>query len=221
MSFDRGTVQTQVHAHLRRLVMLGHYRPGQALKLHDIADALGTSPQPVREAVRQLVSERALEAVPNRSARVPVADKEKLDDLERARIVNEGLAAELAVPRVTRADITALAAIVKAERRELKASGIEASVAKNLEFHATLYRISGSRVLPPIIESLWLQFGPYIRLAAEAFYTVNDGSDFHRAVIEGLKAGDPAAVRDALERDIRRSFDIVRAMTGNQGSRIL
>jgi DNA-binding GntR family transcriptional regulator len=211
--FDRGTVQAQVHAQLRRLLMLGRFRPGQALKLHDLANALGTSPQPVREAVRQLVAEKALEALPNRSARVPRADEAKLDDLQRVRLAIEGLAAELACARATRQDIAALADIVKAEVRELTTSGVEASVAQNLEFHFALYRMSGSAVLPPIIESLWLQFGPLVRQAADAFYTADDrATDHHKAIIAALRKKDPAAVRAAIERDIGRSFDIVRSL---------
>ncbi|WP_170181727.1 GntR family transcriptional regulator [Phreatobacter stygius] len=217
--FDRGTVRAQVHAQLRRLVMLGRFRPGQALKLNDLANALGTSLQPVREAVRQLVAEKALEALPNRSARVPRADHAKLDDLQRVRFAIEGLAAELAAARVTRADIATLDAIVEAEVRELTTSGIEASVAQNLEFHFALYRMSGSAILPPIIESLWLQFGPHMRQAADAFYAADDrATDHHRAIIVALKERDVMAVRAAVERDIGRSFDIVRTLLDKPGT---
>jgi len=216
--FDRGTVRAQVHAQLRRLVMLGRFRPGQALKLNDLANALGTSLQPVREAVRQLVSEKALEALPNRSARVPRADHARLDDLQRVRFAIEGLAAELAAVRATPADIAELDAIVKAEVRELTTSGVEASVAQNLEFHFALYRMSGSATLPPIIESLWLQFGPHMRQAADAFYAADDrATDHHRAIIAALKQRDVTAVRAAIERDIGRSFDIVRSLLETAG----
>lgn len=211
--FARGTVRVQVHQQLRHLLMLGRFRPGQALKLNDLAMALGTSLQPVREAVRQLVAEKALEALPNRSARVPRADRARLDDLRRVRLEIEGLAAELATQRSTAADIMALEAIVNAEVQELSRSGVEASVAQNLAFHFALYRLSGSTVLPPIIESLWLQFGPHIRQAAEAFYAPDGrGSDHHRAVIAAMRRRDVSEVRMAIERDIARSFDIVREM---------
>jgi DNA-binding GntR family transcriptional regulator len=196
--------------------MLGHFHPGQALKLNDLAMALGTSLQPVREAVRQLVAEKALEALPNRSARVPHADRARLDDLQRVRLEIEGLAAELATQHAAPTDIDDLEAVVATEVRELSRSGIEASAAQNLTFHFMLYRLSRSTVLPPIIESLWLQFGPHIRRAAEAFYAPDGrGSDHHRAIIAAMRQRDVSGVRRAIERDIARSFDIVRDMVGD------
>lgn len=213
VQFHRGTVQTQVHQRLRQQLMLGRFRPGQAMKLNDLATALGTSLQPVREAVRQLVAEKALEALPNRSARVPRAEPARLDDLQRVRIEIESLAAELAVERASPADIAGLEAIVDAELRDLARADREASVEQNLVFHFALYRLSGSSVLPPIIESLWLQFGPHIRQAAEAFYADDGrGSDHHRAIVAAMRARDVAAVRQAVAFDIARSFDIVREM---------
>ncbi|MGH7004883.1 MAG: GntR family transcriptional regulator, partial [Alphaproteobacteria bacterium] len=151
----RETMQERVYAELRKLLMQGRFQPGQALKIADVAGAFGTSIQPVREAIRQLTAERALEALPNRSARVPVWDRARLDDLHKARIAIEGLTAEMAVARATDDDVARLTSILDAEIAADDASRVEASVAQNREFHFTLYRISGSAVLMPIIESLW------------------------------------------------------------------
>lgn len=78
--------------------MVGRFDPGQTLTIASLADSFGTSHMPVREALRRLAAENALEIAPNGSARVPAISKARLDDLCRARIAIEGLAAELAVP---------------------------------------------------------------------------------------------------------------------------
>jgi len=74
----RETVQTRIHRQLRDLLMRGRFQPGQPLKIQEMADLFGTSTQPVREAIRQLVAEMALEALPNRTARVPILSLERL-----------------------------------------------------------------------------------------------------------------------------------------------
>jgi len=209
----RETVQERVYAELRKLLMQGRFQPGQALKIAEVAGVFGTSVQPVREAIRQLIAERALEALPNRSARVPEWDRARLDDLHKARIVIEGLTAELAAARATGADIARLVKILEAEIEADDASRVEASVAQNREFHFSLYRLSGSAVLLPIIESLWLQFGPYIRRSAEFFDgREGRGAKHHVEAVRALRQRDPAKVRRAIERDIGRVFAILADM---------
>ncbi len=214
----RETVQTRVHQQLRHLLMVGRFQPGQALKIHDLAEVFGTSAQPIRESIRQLVAERALEALPNRSARVPLMDDLRLEDLRRTRLALEGLAAELSAERATVADVEALAKIVDDEVEADEQLHVESSVSRNLEFHFRLYRISGSTVLPPIIEGLWLQIGPNIRRAAENFDARDGrGAELHIRTVEALKKGDIKGVRKAIEDDINRFFDLL-ARSGAKGA---
>ena len=85
----------------------------------------------------------------------------------------------------------------------------EQIVAQNQAFHFTLYRLSGSKVLPPIIESLWLQVGPNIRLAAEYFKAREGrGAEFHVAAIDPLRCRDIPGLRAAIEGNINRFFDL-------------
>ena len=86
----------------------------------------------------------------------------------------------------------------------------EASARQNRAFHFTIYRQSGSTVLLPIIESLWLQFGPYLRVASERFDgREGRGTNFHIEIVSALARGDGKAARAALESDIGRAFDLV------------
>lgn len=206
----RETIQVRVHQQLRHLLMVGRFKPGQALKIHDLAEVFGTSAQPVRESIRQLIAERALEALPNRSARVPLIDIAGIEDLRRTRLALEGLAAELSAERATSSDIEALARIVDEEVRADEQMHVESSVTRNLEFHFTLYKISGSKVLLPIIEGLWLQIGPNIRRAAEAFDARGGrGAEMHIRAVAALRKKDAKVVRQAIEDDINRFFDML------------
>ena len=194
------TTQTRIAERLREAIVQGRFAPGQALKIRDLAEAFGTSTQPVRGAIKQLVAEQALQALPNRSARVPLLERAKLDDLTRVRIAVEGLAVELAAERATAADVRALRRLLKWRARD------EAEhLAGHRDFHFTAYRLADSPTLMPIIESLWLQLGPYLRQATMLVQGQAMEDRHHLALIAALEAHQPLAARKAVEADIRGS----------------
>jgi len=96
----RETVQDRVYSELRRALIGGLFEPNQVLTIRGLADALVTSTMPVREALGRLITEKALEALPNRSVRVPPITLERIDDLLRARSLIEGEAIALAAARM-------------------------------------------------------------------------------------------------------------------------
>ncbi len=207
---ERETVQQRVHAALRDRLMSGAFEPGQGLKIADLALAFGVSAMPVREALNRLVAERALEALPNRSVRVPMLTARRLRDLRDVRRAIEGLATEMAIPKLLRQHLATLASLVEAQRLADAAQDTEASVRANWRFHFTIYDCSGSEALLPIIEGLWLQFGPYLRRAATLFDAgQGEATAFHAAIVAALRRGDAAAARAGIEADIARSFDLL------------
>lgn len=206
----RETVQTRVYRGMREVLMRGRLLPDQAVKISDMAVLFGTSAQPVREAIRQLVAENALAAEPNRTARVPVIDAAKLEDLRHARLAIEGATAALAAERIARSDLAALEDLLRRESEADDDADPETSVAQNQAFHFLLYRLSGSEILPPIIEGLWLQIGPYLRRIAETFDARGGrGTEFHAAIVDALGRRDAAGAREALGADINRSCDLI------------
>ena len=69
---ERETLNERVYRELKNSIMAGSFKPGSELTLRSVADALGTSLMPVRDAMRRLVSERALEVLPSRKIALPV-----------------------------------------------------------------------------------------------------------------------------------------------------
>ncbi|MDB5658888.1 MAG: GntR family transcriptional regulator [Cypionkella sp.] len=211
----RETVQDRVYSELRRALISGLFAPGQVLTIRQLADALMTSTMPVREALGRLISERALEALPNRSIRVPPISLERIDDLLRTRILIEGEAIALAAPRMTAANIDTLRGYMT-QWQVLRLGGDPATVdqeaALNQAFHFEIYSACGSAVLIPMIESLWLQSGPCTRAAIFAFSEAgeSDSAHFHHNMIDALASGKAQAAREALVADISRPFAFLR-----------
>ncbi|NUB45520.1 GntR family transcriptional regulator [Fertoebacter nigrum] len=211
----RETVQDRVYSELRRALIGGLFEPGQVLTIRQLADALMTSTMPVRDAIGRLTSEQALEALPNRTIRVPPITLDRIDDLLAARILIEGQAIALAAPRMTDAQLT-LIRDQMAEWEALRLGGdraaVDREVALNQAFHFEIYRACGSAILIPMIESLWLQSGPCTRAAIFAFSDAgeSDAARFHHAIVDALTRRDAEAARAALVADISRPFAFLR-----------
>ncbi|MCD1633165.1 GntR family transcriptional regulator [Martelella mediterranea] len=216
---ERETVQDRVYKELRRALIGGLFEPGQVLTIRGLADAMMTSTMPVREALGRLVSEKALEALPQRSVRVPPVTLERVEDLLNTRILIEGEAIALACARMGERDIAELNHILSewGDGHDLNApSDFDREATLNQKFHFAIYRCSGSSVLLPMIESLWLQSSPCTRFATYAFSRAikdrvsPDVDYYHRAMVNALERRDPDAARAALVTDISRPFTFLR-----------
>jgi DNA-binding GntR family transcriptional regulator len=211
----RETLHDRVYAELRRSLIHGMFATGETLRIQELAEKLRTSTMPVREALARLVSEQALEALPNRSVRVPVISRERLEDLARARMLIEGQIVALALPNLRAADfvhLRQLAAQCEAAFRSQNGNRARITSELNHAFHYYIYRAARSAVLIPIIESLWLQSGPYVQAAAALHEEQRDlpGAYHHWALIEAMECGDEQGAIKALRDDISRSFNLVR-----------
>ena len=196
--------------------MVGSFDPGQVLTIASLAEAFGTSNMPVREALRRLAAENALEISQNGSARVPVVTRARLDDLCRARVAVEGLAAELGGPRLTATEVATLQRITDDQQAIGRDGSIYELIAQNQQFHFTIYRASGSDVLFQLIETLWLRFGPYMRLLSNHVAPLMhagrmEPSGRHVAIIAALKDRDFARARDEVVADITTTHETLRA----------
>ncbi len=141
------TLQDQIYDELRYALMRGQFRPGEVLTIRTLANALGTSIVPVRDALQRLMAERALEVLPNRSARVPLTDREEFDELTNIRIALEGLAVEAAPSRLTK-EALQLMERLNAQMNEATLKGDGAGILEsNMAFHFTIYRIAAGPLL--------------------------------------------------------------------------
>lgn len=205
----RSSVAEAVYRSLRDRLMHGEYAPGQTLGIQAVAQALGTSTMPVREAFRRLIMQQGLEPMKNGSTRVPLITRDGLEDIRRARVLIEGNVTEWAAPRLGHArleELESLAAKISALRRSPE--GITSSLELNLSFHFTIYDAAESPVMTAIIESLWLQSGPYLRATRELFHTDELPSDhLHEHTIRAIRSGQFAEARKFIETDICWVFD--------------
>ena len=204
------------YARLRDMILFGHLAPGAPVTIQGLITDLGAGMTPVREAIRRLTAEGALLPQGNRRVAVPELSAELLDQVAFARLAIEPKLAELACARLTPAQIDRLTAIDAKVNRAIETSNLPDYLAANHAFHFALYQAAEAPVLLDLARSLWLRAGPSLR-AVIARFGRESAPDLHREALAAMRAGDAAALADAIRRDIQQGVDHVRQALAEAG----
>lgn len=203
---DDGTpAATAVHDYLRRLILAGTIPPGVVVNQVNIADRLGISRTPVREAVRRLQDEGLLEAEPWKRARVAGFDPAQLEAVYVQRILLEPLGLALTIPRLDTATGSRLTALADELAGTIDQAGTPAWDDLHWQFHAQL--VSGAsehlqRAIQAIMEratqyrALYRYRGPL-----PEFREAGD----HRQIVDLARAGDVPGATASLAVHLART----------------
>jgi DNA-binding GntR family transcriptional regulator len=205
-----------VYQLLRTNLLCGKIEPGLPLTIRGLAEALNVSPMPVREALHRLACEGAVEVKNNRRVIVPQMTVEKFHELCELRILLETHASEGALPYIRDEHIIKLQEIdARIDSAIERVDRVNISLI-NQEFHRTLYSANPFQISIPLIESVWLQLGPFFQIAIaklEEIYIV----DRHVEAIAALKQRNTLALRRAIEADIRDGIASIKSVEGIHG----
>ncbi|WP_417672186.1 GntR family transcriptional regulator [Roseibium sp.] len=211
---DVSTVQERVYQSLRLALLKGEFLPGEQVSIRGLAQAFGTSPMPVRDALARLVAERAFEQPSARLMRVAPYVASEHEECIRIRIQLEGYATERACRNATTLNIETLKEHNAQLKEAMKDDDFEAALAANHAFHFELYSTSGYPQLVDMIANLWLRTGPILASAQkdrELFRRLfNIGHRIHNEAIQGMEAGDIKKVKRAILLDIRSTHFSIR-----------
>ena len=198
-----------IYVEIRNMILFGRLVPGQPVTIQGLIDEVGAGMTPVREAIRRLSAEGALETGENRRIRVPEITRDRLDQIEFARLAVEPKLAALAANRLTDATLAALEAEDAAVDRAIAEGAIEGYLEANYNFHFLLYNAASAEILRKIATSLWLQVGPSLRIICGRYGTSNL-PDKHSETLAALRAGNAEQVAEAIADDIRQGLGQVR-----------
>ena len=203
---EHSTAQEYAYARLRFAIMVGGVPPGVALTIRGVANALSLSPTPVRESLKRLCAEGALFSQSNRRIITPPMTPARYHELISTRITLEQHAVKHALPYVTDKDIEKLTTIDLKMDRAIVDQDYILLVTLNQQFHSYLYDLNPEQVCLPMIESVWLQLGPYNRVAAERAGELTV-EDWHKHLISALQLRDTQQAEEAIASDIQQGSD--------------
>lgn len=187
-----GLIADQVYELLAQRIFDGELAAGARLRVRDLAEQVGTSVMPVRQAIRVLVENGLAVTHPHRGASVRQFTVHELLDLYEVRTVLETEAARKGALRVTDADLLAMRTACERMYRAVVQQRVTDALAEDEELLRILYRAGGNDVLVATIESLWLQCRPYKAIGARAAIEAHDSSLWtpQPALIDALAEGN-------------------------------
>ena len=201
-SDDRDNLSDIVYQQLKSGLLRAQFKPHQRFKVRQLAQSLGTSETPVREALMQLSREGAIEIKPRFYIRVRRLSLAEYKEIRAMRLVLEPLAAEQALTNITDETIAKLEAI-HCELTEAERTGDWAAALQiNSDFHFALYKQSGMAHLIDVLESLWIRVGPLVSELYPAAKPSYPGRHQHENIITALSNRDSYALRLAVQLDL-------------------
>ncbi|PZU83136.1 MAG: GntR family transcriptional regulator [Chelatococcus sp.] len=193
-----------MHERLRRAIVAGRFRNGERLNERQLAEMLGVSTTPVKDAIRMLESEGLVRTEPRRGVFVEFSARQALE-MALGRAALESVMAHIAANRLTPADIAEMGRLIDAMERATTHGALEDLVTLNEAYHGAIHRISGCTYLERRLDGQRMyDHAQRLALLSEPAER-GQGFEEHRGIYEALKAHEPANAEQRMRRHIVRS----------------
>ena len=191
----------QVAERLRERIISGEYRRGEKLKQAEIAEELGVSITPVREALKALEMEGFVLSIPHKGLLVPEIDRKSVREIFELRVVLERRLTEWALEKITDNEIAELRTIHRELSKSTKAREPFPVRAANVRFHFRIYEIADRPQTLQFVRVLWAKypFNFHDDQAARFKQLLHEHEEILRRLEEGDRAGALAAMVEHIE----------------------
>ncbi len=202
------TMQDRAYQTLRHALIVGKLPPGKGISLRAMAEDLDVGVMPMRAAIARLSAENALTVHDNRRVSIPEMTTDRFDQLMQARLLIEPTCAMRALGAIDEATLARIRAHDDEINRSYRTGDAELYMASNHAFHFEIYRAGRSEVLTHLLESVWMQFGPFMRTVYGAVGAVRL-TDKHEMAIDAIERRDVTRLKLAIEADILDGMDLL------------
>ena len=192
---------------MREAIIGGVLKPGERLMEIQLAEEMGVSRTPVREAIRKLELEGLVVMIPRKGAYVAEVSLKDLANVFEIRAALEGLAASLAAERVTDDEVEKMERLLLYKEGENQT--IEDIVITDTDFHAMVYNASRNERLVQMLENLREQIQRFRATSLAVPGRVRDAIEEHRAIVEALARHDMEGAKELAEGHIASAESVM------------
>lgn len=199
---ERSVLSRQVSTTIVEGLLDGRLRPGDRLVETQLAEILGVSRSPIREALSELAQSGVIIREPGRGGRIRDWTRKDLEDLYGVRGILEGYAISLIVPRMTNKAAGMFEELIAA----MRAAGIEEDymtmIELDLAFHRTIWRMTENALLEQVLEGLSQQFKLFLTLNWKFHGGLEDVADKHHVLLAALTSGSVEQAESAMRKHV-------------------
>ncbi len=203
----RSTLQAQVRDAVEDLIVLGTLAPGERLAETSLADRLGVSRQPVREALHALAGLGFVDLAPGRGASVHAPTMREIREVFHVRAILEADSCELAARTIDDAGVRALTAICDEGDGALEAKDTRLLLDLNGRFHRTITRIGGNNAAFTLLDQLQRRISWY--LTAVVVERAGESWVEHRQILHALADSDAEAAHARMIEHVHHSLEVI------------
>jgi len=199
---------------LRDMIVNGDLRPGERLMEIKLAEMLGVSRTPIREAIRKLELEGLVVMLPRKGAYVADISKKEIMDVLEIRAALDKLAAGLATQRMTKTEKEELKKVLASFEKNFKLGNIEGMITDDIRLHDIIYIGAKNEKLQHIINNLREQITRFRIIYLKEIYRKNEKLlDEHREIVDAILSGDIEKAQKMAEEHIKnQEMELIKSL---------
>lgn len=202
---------------LREAIIVGELKPGERLMEVQLAEKMGVSRTPVREAIRKLELEGLVEMLPRKGAHVADLSVKDIMDVLEVRATLDGLASSLSAKRITDDEVKELKHHLAQFINYVEKENLQGSIKKDVEFHDIIYRSSRNDKLIQISNNLREQVQRFRVIYMKDYSSTRELIREHTEICDAISGRNPEAAMECAQRHIKNQEEtIVRSIKKNQ-----
>ena len=201
---------------LRQAILRGEFKPGERLMEIQLANKLGVSRTPIREAIRKLELEGLVIMIPRKGAEVAKMTEKDMEDVLQIRDALDELAASIACEQMTKEQLDTLTETMHEFEESTKSKDLKKIAAADVQFHDIIYQATGNPKLVNMLNNLREQMYRY------RVEYLKDEKNFpilireHSQIVEGLTAKDKTMLTAAMHKHVMNQATAVKEMIREQ-----
>ena len=199
------TSSDSVYMELRGKILSRELKPAQRLLEVKIANEMGVSRTPVREALRRLANEGLVKIVPNSGARVASPSSHEMDNSYSVREYLENMSVELACRTgMDKRTLERLDGLVRDGDAAYDAGDVDAFLAANNDFHCIIAEAGKNYVLSEYVDNIIQRTNVYIYFYSKFVESENKSSGEHRAILRAIAQRDRIGAQELMKQHLER-----------------